>query len=310
MLGAASLNLGQASRFLLLAIPAIAWTACYAVPAPAGVLGDAADETRKPEPPSAPPSPPRESRNERRDECHDDDDEGFGQLIFELTAGLFLRSVFGTSYEETTLNESGEVVVETRRAPRGRGDSFAPFPYADGTPGIVVPTGWMNTTPFPFSARLAIEYGNDFDTLDRVGGTALVESSSGFGFDVSANLYSEDFVLDGRDRLGVGDANLLLRVIQTERTIWRLGIGANWLADSIDEETGINFTLRTDFFPVKPFILSGEMDVGKIGSADTFHGRASAGINIEQTEFFIGYDYRSIGDADLEGPMLGLQFWY
>jgi hypothetical protein len=299
-------NVGQARRFLLLALCAFAFTAFDAVRAPAGVLGDAADETRKPEPPSVPPSPPRD---ERRDDCHDDE-EGFGQLIFELTAGLFLRSVFGTSYEETTLNESGEVVVERRRAPRGRGDSFAPFPYADGTPGIVVPTGWMNTTPFPFSARLAIEYGSDFDTLDRIGGTALLESSSGFGLDASVNLYSEHFVIDGRDRLGVGDANLLLRVIQTERTLWRLGIGANWLADSIDEETGVNFTLRTDYFPVRPCVLSGEVDVGKIGSADTFHGRASVGINIEQTEFFIGYDYRSIGDVDLEGPMLGLQFWY
>ncbi|MEX2185401.1 MAG: hypothetical protein WD875_01350 [Pirellulales bacterium] len=146
--------------------------------------------------------------------------------------------------------------------------------------------------------------------LDRFAGSALVEWRTGLGFDASSHVYREDLATGGRDQLGVGDVNLLWRMVETERTVWRLGVGMNWLADSIDDTGGVNLTLRTDFFPVKPLILSGEIDYGTLGHASTFHGRASAGFNIDQTEFFVGYDYRSIGSVELEGPMLDVQFWY
>ena len=100
------------------------------------------------------------------------------------------------------------------------------------------------------------------------------------------------------------------RVNQTVRTQWRLGVGMSWLADSVDDTAGVNFALRTDYFPMKPLIFCGELDHGTLGHANTFHGRASVGFNIDQTEFFAGYDFRSIGDVDVEGPMLGVQFWY
>jgi hypothetical protein len=41
-----------------------------------------------------------------------------------------------------------------------------------------------------------------------------------------------------------------------------------------------------------------------------FHTRATVGVNFQQIELFTGYDYRSIGSVHLDGPMIGLQFWY
>lgn len=269
-------------------------------PLVAGILGDAASETR---------SERSSSSDDERCDC-DEDDDGFGAFLWDLTFGTMLETVFGPSEKRLEEDACGRTIVTRWYVIPQREDIFAPFPYSQDTPGVIVPIDRPHVDSYPFSGRFAFEYGNDFDVLDRFAGSALIEWRSGLGFDASGHIYREDLDAAGQDELSVGDANLLWRMVQTERTQWRLGIGANWLADAIDAEAGLNFTLRADFFPARPLILSGEIDCGTIGSAFTFHGRASAGFNVQQTEFFIGYDYRSIGDVDLEGPMLGVQFWY
>lgn len=271
-------------------------------PLSAGILGDAASETRK----------ERESASPNDDDpCDcDDDDDGFGEFLWDLTIGTMLETVFGPSEKRLGQDACGRTVVTRWYAVPQRDDIFAPFPYSQDTPGIIVPIDRPHVDSYLFSGRFAFEYGNDFDALDRFAGSALVEWRSGLGFDASGHVYREDLGAGEQDELSVGDVNLLWRMVQTERTQWRLGIGANWLADSIDAEAGLNFTLRADYFPARPFILSGEIDYGTIGSASMFHGRASVGVNIQQVEFFLGYDHRAIGDVEIAGPMLGVQLWY
>ena len=269
----------------------------------AGILGDAASETR---------STSSESSSSRQDDhCRcDDDDDGFGSFLWDLTVGSFLHVVFGGSEWRQDYDACGRPRWSRWYLIPTHDDEFAPFPYHQDTPGIIVPPDHPCCESCYFSARLAFEYGYDFDVLDRFAGSALVEWRNGLGFDASGHIYREELAAGGQDELSVGDVNVMWRMVETERTQWRLGLGVNWLADSIDTEAGLNFTLRADYFPVKPLILSGELDCGTIGSAGTFHGRGSVGFNIRQTEFFVGYDYRSIGEVDLEGPMLGVQFWY
>lgn len=187
---------------------------------------------------------------------------------------------------------------------------FAPYPYAEGTPGIVFPTGWQNTTPYPFSARLAFEYGDDFDVLGRFAGAGMFESATGWGLDAAGHVYVEQLESNETNDLFIGEIDVLYRFFQTERTQWRAGVGMNYFEDTIDNTSGVKFTLRADYFPVNPLILSGEVEGGTLGHTSTFHTRASIGFNINQAEFFTGYDYRSIGSVHIEGPMLGVQFWY
>lgn len=266
----------------------------------AGILGDAANETRDGKP----------SEESSRHDCDDDDDDGFGSFLFDLVFGTMLECVFGTSEKRLGTDACGRTIVTRWYVIPYRDDVFTPFPYCQDNPGTLVPMDRPHVDSYYFAGRFAFEYGNNFDTLDRFAGSALVEWRTGLGFDASGHSYGEDLPTGGRDHLAIGDVNLLWRMAQTERTQLRLGVGMNWLADSVDTEAGINFTARGDIFPMKPLILTGEFDFGTIGDATTLHGRGSVGVNFGQTEFFVGYDYRSIDDVDLKSPMLGVQFWY
>jgi hypothetical protein len=266
----------------------------------AGVLGDAASETRD----------GNSSSGNARHDCDDDDEEGLGSLIFELLFGWMIDSAYEPSEKQISSTECGGVVVARWYELPDRDDEFTPFPYSQDNPGILVPMDHRHVDSYYFSGRFAFEYGDDLDTIDRFAGTGLVEWRTGLGFDASGHIYRESLPTGGRDELSVGDVNVLWRMIQAQRAQIRLGIGMNWLSDSIDVDQGVNLTARGDIFPFKPVILSGELDFGTIGDATTLHARGSAGVNIGQTEFFVGYDYRSIGSVHIEGPMLGVQFWY
>ena len=63
-------------------------------------------------------------------------------------------------------------------------------------------------------------------------------------------------------------------------------------------------------FPLDPWIVSSTIDWGTIGGASLFHSHTSVGVILGGAEFFTGFDYQGIGDADLHGLMAGVRFWY
>ena len=71
-----------------------------------------------------------------------------------------------------------------------------------------------------------------------------------------------------------------------------------------------NFTLRGDFAPCRPVVLSGEIDLGRLGDAEHLHLAGTAGVMLDRFEVYGGYDYRRIGDVELQGPMIGLRLWW
>jgi hypothetical protein len=83
----------------------------------------------------------------------------------------------------------------------------------------------------------------------------------------------------------------------------------NWMDDS-QTDLGVNFTLRSDWQPCWPLVLSGEMDFGTLGHAFLFHGNATVGVMVRRCEVFVGYDYRTIDSIELEGPLVGLRVWF
>jgi hypothetical protein len=128
--------------------------------------------------------------------------------------------------------------------------------------------------------------------------------------DTEANDHRESLGGGRHDQLWTGDCNVVFRFAQSPKLQMRSGLGFNWLSDRIGGEEGFNFTYSGDFFPADPWIMSGEIDWGTLGSAGLFHGRATVGVHYHRCEVYTGYDYLDIGDTQIDGLVAGLRVWY
>jgi hypothetical protein len=147
------------------------------------------------------------------------------------------------------------------------GLEFTAYPYENDHAGYLAELANPEAATHPYSKRLWAEYGTDFDDIALVSTGLLIEGDHRFGFDLTWRTYFEDLGPDGHDDLSTGDANLLYRLWQSGATMLRLGLGANWLEFDGDFDAGYNFTMSSELFPVRPFIISLEGDAGRIGNA-------------------------------------------
>lgn len=186
--------------------------------------------------------------------------------------------------------------------------SFACFPYAGSAEGFlnVRPAGLEK----PWLGAVRFELGSDFDGLSRQGLSAQVEGSMGWCLDFHWDAYRESLPEGGYDELHIGDLNAMYRVVETDHSLIRVGLGVNWLGDAVETNAGVNFTVKADFAPCRPFVFSTELDMGRVGEAEMLHGAATLGVTTDRLELFGGYDYRRIGEAELQGPMVGLRLWF
>lgn len=248
--------------------------------------------------------PANDRRRRRRQDC-DDDDEG----PIETVLGWALLQAVSAPYRLP------RIAVDDVDFSRGYFvDPYCEFEDAvtsqlvsyDGlvSQGLV---GDQNESPWMLRTR--IEYADDFDSLSKIGGQLLLDSSIRFGIETEFNHYHEDFRLGSDDELWIGDLNFVYRFAQSDRVQMRSGIGVNWLSDHSDRDFGFNFTYGGDWFPRRPWVISTELDVGRLGDASLFHGRVTGGVLWRNTEFFVGYDHLSVGDADIDSMVAGLRFW-
>lgn len=188
---------------------------------------------------------------------------------------------------------------------------FAPYPYAEGCAGCMLTTDGNSASHWPkdWAGQVQVELGSDFDGVDRTGGAFLIEGSGGLGLDFSWDSYREEYQ-GSYDELHIGDANLLYRIAESDHALLRLGVGAAWFGDAYDTDFGVNFTLRGDLMPADPLVFSGELDLGTLGDAQHLHAAGSVGVMLGRAEVYGGYDYRRIGDVEIEGPMVGLRVWF
>jgi hypothetical protein len=250
--------------------------------------------------PGAPPAPdPAPTKNTASSSSYDpEDDEGWdlvdGSALLLLTGAVVSAPVWGPAV----------LLGDSYRAP----GFFPPHPYEDSAGNLVIADEPYKPLR-PWSAQVSFAYGNDFAGLARYGGQALVSTTQRVDFDTEWNWYVEDQP-GGADSIHTGDANMMFRCAQSERVQLRIGLGLNWLVDEHDQDIGVNFTYGAQVFPIKPVVLTTELDWGTLGNAPLFHVRATAGAAFHGCELFAGYDYRSIGQADLQGPMLGLRYHF
>jgi hypothetical protein len=186
---------------------------------------------------------------------------------------------------------------------------FPSFPYANGNRGYLMINEGTGR-PRRWAARVRSEYSDAFDDMSRIGGQLLVSTTSRWGLDTEMNYLQERFDGGRYDHLWLGDCNVVYRFAQSERMEWRTGIGFNWLDDPIDTDFGFNFTYGFDIYPIRPLVLSTELDWGTLGSAEAFHFRTTAGAVIHGLEAYFGYEYRDIDRFHFNGLIAGVRLWF
>ena len=251
----------------------------------------------------------RETKPERKSSCEDGEEDSllgelFGPLMAYTLAAPFVlpHRALGDDFD----NSAG----------------FLRHPYAAGMPGALfiedieklldeTKQGRAERPPLrPWSVRLAVEEGNDFDGLNRLTWHLLLDTATRFGVRTSWSWFDERLGGGRRDDLILGDVNLVVRFAQSERAEFRAGLGGRVLVDRDRSRGGFNFTYGADVFPARPVILSMVLDAGTLGSAGVFHVRGTAGVNWRHWELYVGYDYLRVGAADLQGPVAGLRAWF
>lgn len=185
---------------------------------------------------------------------------------------------------------------------------FASFPYADDRDGRIVLIPDKATQSL--AARLTTEVGSNLGDTVSWGGRLQLDTSFRLGIDMEFYSRIEDRPA-GRDTIDTGDVNLVFRFAQRERAEFYSGVGMNYLLDNAGGDAfGFNFTYGADLFPLNPLVLSSSIDLGRLGGATLFHGRATIGADLNRVEVYTGYDVFSVGDAALHSWITGLRFYF
>lgn len=158
--------------------------------------------------------------------------------------------------------------------------------------------------------RARSDFGTNFGKVDWVGGNVLLESTMRLGLETDFRQLQENGSGAKFDSLTLGDANLFYRFAQSNQFQGRAGVGVNYLVDRADTNFGFNFTYAVDWYPVKPVIVSAELDLGWLGQESLFHFRVTEGVNWKYGEAFVGYDYYDVGNFQVGGMVAGVRLWF
>ncbi|MEM9459569.1 MAG: hypothetical protein AAGF11_35660 [Myxococcota bacterium] len=119
-----------------------------------------------------------------------------------------------------------------------------------------------------------------------------------------------------RDALYLGDTTLNFAPVALPGIVWRVGVGARYMADARlpgsgprEYAAGWNFTTSLDAFPGRPFVISARLDRGTLYQTPVWRARATVGLVRKRFELFAGYDHTQIERVALGGPLLGLRAW-
>jgi len=231
----------------------------------------------------------------KKEDCSSEDEDGSGELLGWLFLAPFLLP-------HAALHDDFDQVRLFPWYPYagGQNGSFPLDPQDEaGRKGL---RGW--------SVQVSVEDGNDFSGLNRVGGRLFLDTSTRWGVQARVDSFTERLSCGCLDDLLLGSSELTFRFAQGESVRMHAGLGANFMDDHGRSRFGFNFTYGADVFPVRPVVLSLLLDGGTLGSAGLFHVRGTVGALWKNWEIFTGYDYRTIGSTDLQGPLVGLRLWF
>jgi hypothetical protein len=233
--------------------------------------------------------------------CEDDNsDNGLLELGF-LAAGIALTSpvwIPRSLIEDDTAHMAGYFPEHPYEQPRG---------YMIISPDTLPDNTWW--LAHSHSLRSTVEYGTDFAEQELLGAKFLWEHSNRFGADARF-VQLRDSTTQGDNDIWFGDANVLFRFAQHEKWQFRGGMGMNWFSENARADLGVNFTYGVDWYPVRPVIMSTELDLGTLGKGHLFHLQTTCGVNWHRLEGYIGYDYTDIGTAQYNFFLCGVRGWF
>src|SRR5690606_15241811 len=187
---------------------------------------------------------------------------------------------------------------------------YSEYPYENGYAGFMASEFAEESSRQPFSVRAGVEYGLNFDDVQSVGGKLAIDFPSyRLTFDSGWTSYFERDGSGGTDDFTVGDVNLVFRFVENPRTIWRTGVGVNWLADS-GGEAGFNFTYGIDYFPLRPVVWSSELDWGTLDSETLLRLRSTVGVQLRDFEVYTGVEYLDVREERFTTMLFGVRYWW
>ena len=277
------------------------WFTASSALAGEGELAALRDTVRnaQPQPPQSKSKSDDDHHHHHHDAYCDDDDD----LESQLTAGLGLLIGYGITSPfwgpKVVLHDDWEVA-----------GYFPAHPYQGQNPGYLMRESWIPEQPYFWSSRASVEYAETFEEVGSVNAKFLLETSSRWGVDSEISYRTEKLTGGFRDNLTTGDLNLVYRFAQSPHAQFRTGLGANWLADEIDNDWGFNFTYGFDLFPAKPWVVSAELDWGRLGDAPLIHLRSTVGMLIRGGEAYIGVDHYDVGPVETTTLISGVRVWF
>jgi hypothetical protein len=194
--------------------------------------------------------------------------------------------------------------------------AFPSYPYDGDYPGYIWREHHHKAFEKPpddlrwYAFRVSIEDGDDFSSVNRLNGRLSFDTSTRFGVETNWNYFTERRGCGCFDESILGDTNLTFRCIEQKHVEMHFDAGFRMYADPYLTRFGPNVGLSADVFPVDPLICSTNFDWGMLGEANVWHARATAGAILHGWEFFGGYDFLRIGSVNLQGPLVGVRFWF
>jgi len=195
---------------------------------------------------------------------------------------------------------------------------FPSYPYEDAGSGFLV-FGTTNAKHYeddeggilrPWSLRIGLADGNSFDGLNRLSGQFFLDMQSRFGFLSNWNYYQESLGGGLSDHTWLADNNVTFRFVQSEELEMHFGAGLRMQLDRAGDQFGSNFLYRADVYPIQPLHISGTFALGNLGHAMVEQADIECGLNYQNAQAFIGYQFLRIGRVDLQGPLIGLRLWF
>lgn len=144
-------------------------------------------------------------------------------------------------------------------------------------------------------------------------GVAARVGSARIDVDTQLSFYMEPAE---RDALYLGDTSLNFAPVALPGIVWRVGVGARYMADARlpgsgprEYAAGWNLSTSLDAFPGRPFVISARLDRGMLYQTTVWRARATVGLVRRRFEVFAGYDHTQVQHVALGGPLLGLRAW-
>ncbi len=189
-------------------------------------------------------------------------------------------------------------------------DFLSPFDDPPATDYDVILVRGGSPTLFGSTGRIRGEIGDKFSDARRIRGQLVLSLvANRVGIDTSVNSWHDKRPAPrGLGNFWTGDFNVVYSM-GSQYMAMRGGGGTAWVHNK-NLDLGYNVTYGADLFLSRPFLVSAEVDWGKINQQKLFHWRGTVGVQLWMFELYVGYDSYRWDYIHFSGPVAGAGMWF